>query len=675
MSSVLEVKARFENTLYKYFIGKKVAFLVFEMYILNAWEKYGVKRVTEDKNGFFFIQFTRATSLERVLEHGLWLICNAPFILRKWSPSYVLSKEELTFVLVWIKFHGIHISVFTVDGLSAIATLLGTLIMVDQALMETMMISIPNPASNGVSMHTIKVEYEWKPPRCETCLVFGHDDAHCPKRVIADLKNLSKHGGTSNDGFQTGQRKCIRDPLISKHGTRGNHSLLEQQVPNSVFQKKTSILMSNAFYALEDDNGKPMKSILRNPWESDDADVENGYDETATFVASTSLVTTMPTYEVPSPKSFVGLVIVAFTANGLSPMATKLGNPIFLDSYTSFMCLQSWGHMDYACALIDIRVGRELKDEMVIAIPNMEDDGDVLHSRVVEKSVNDGSRMDKGGNNGGIKNFIVSVKPKTQYCPKAKQPFEGMSNSLKKTPFVLGTGIKLRHMKLNACLVWLQLRGKLVLVDDDGNPFEKVDYPDDLGNDCEVEPVDTEMETFLASNSIVYVVVSVCDDCDVFNKIRELHVYVWKHGILAEASWVCMGRGSDECDFGQTFVGSKGNITEESVNQTVMACEWPNLVKVLRVDYRKDIKHLDNNKNPPGTSEGCGDPLEFDMKRSQNMLSDIDEDYERNDDEPSETIRRRSLPQMIPRYLGEIMEGRHSSPQQSPRARPQRQSI
>ncbi|GKC75595.1 putative polyprotein, partial [Tanacetum coccineum] len=208
---------------------------------------------------------------------------------------------------------------------------------VDQALMETMMISIPNPASNGVSMHTIKVEYEWKPPRCETCLVFGHDDAHCPKRVIADLKNLSKHGGTSNDGFQTGQRKCIRDPLVSKHGTRGNHSLLEQQVPNSVFQKKTSILMSNAFYALEDDNGKPMddlfddirkkvgvpprktgiwlsmkgeslsksgftshnpsdfltkeymKSILRNPWESDDADVENGYNETATFVASTSL--------------------------------------------------------------------------------------------------------------------------------------------------------------------------------------------------------------------------------------------------------------------------------------------------------------------------------------------------------------------------------------------------
>nr|GEW78447.1 reverse transcriptase domain-containing protein [Tanacetum cinerariifolium] len=57
----------------------------------------------------------------------------------------------------------------------------------------------------------------------------------------------------------------------------------------------------------------------------------------------------------------------------LSVMATKLGNPIMLDSYTSSMCLQSWGHMDYARALIDIKAYRELKKDMVIAIPNVED--------------------------------------------------------------------------------------------------------------------------------------------------------------------------------------------------------------------------------------------------------------------------------------------------------------
>ncbi|GKC36835.1 probable indole-3-pyruvate monooxygenase YUCCA10 [Tanacetum coccineum] len=70
--------------------------------------------------------------------------------------------------------------------------------------------------------------------------------------------------------------------------------------------------------------------------------------------------------------------------DGLSVMATKLGNPIMLYSYTSSMCLQSWGRMDYARALIYVRVDRELKEDMVIAIPNVEDDGEVLHTVRVE---------------------------------------------------------------------------------------------------------------------------------------------------------------------------------------------------------------------------------------------------------------------------------------------------
>ncbi|GJS25734.1 hypothetical protein Tco_0486354 [Tanacetum coccineum] len=43
------------------------------------------------------------------------------------------------------------------------------------------------------------------------------------------------------------------------------------------------------------------------------------------------------------------------------------------------------------------------------------------------------------------------------------------------------------------------LECKLVHVDDDGKPLEKVDYPDNLGSDDEVEPVDNEITIFLAS--------------------------------------------------------------------------------------------------------------------------------------------------------------------------------
>ncbi|GKA11243.1 leucine-rich repeat protein [Tanacetum coccineum] len=69
---------------------------------------------------------------------------------------------------------------------------------------------------------------------------------------------------------------------------------------------------------------------------------------------------------VPTWVKLHDILIVAFTKDGLSTMATELGR------------------LDYACALIDIRVDREIRDQMIIAIPNVKDDGEVLHTVRVE---------------------------------------------------------------------------------------------------------------------------------------------------------------------------------------------------------------------------------------------------------------------------------------------------
>ncbi|GKA60381.1 reverse transcriptase domain-containing protein [Tanacetum coccineum] len=183
----------------------------------------------------------------------LWLVLYSPMMMlglmgirehmemigNMMSPSSKLSKKELSSIPVWIKFHGVPVSAFVADGLSVIATRLGTSVMldsyivtkcmqswkhmdyvlalvdirVDQDLKSIMVISVPNPIKNGVTMHTIK-------------------------------------GGMSNDGFQTIQRKAL-------------YSLPNQQVPNFAYQKKTtSTLVSNTFFALEEDNGKPMDDLV-----------------------------------------------------------------------------------------------------------------------------------------------------------------------------------------------------------------------------------------------------------------------------------------------------------------------------------------------------------------------------------------------------------------------------
>ncbi|GKC93253.1 hypothetical protein Tco_1158695 [Tanacetum coccineum] len=75
-----EVSSRFTNTLYGYFIGKRLAFPLVENYVKNTWAKYGLKRVMLDES-FFFFQFETKEGMESVIENGSWLIRNILLIL------------------------------------------------------------------------------------------------------------------------------------------------------------------------------------------------------------------------------------------------------------------------------------------------------------------------------------------------------------------------------------------------------------------------------------------------------------------------------------------------------------------------------------------------------------------------------------------------------------------
>ncbi|GJV96428.1 putative reverse transcriptase domain-containing protein [Tanacetum coccineum] len=71
---------------------------------------------------------------------------------------------------------------------------------------------------------------------------------------------------------------------------------------------------------------------------------------------------------------FHDILITAFTKDGLSVNATKLGTSLMLD-YKTGMCLESWGRSSYARAMIELRVDVELKDTLVMDIPKLEGGG------------------------------------------------------------------------------------------------------------------------------------------------------------------------------------------------------------------------------------------------------------------------------------------------------------
>nr|GEX50764.1 hypothetical protein [Tanacetum cinerariifolium]GEZ90590.1 hypothetical protein [Tanacetum cinerariifolium] len=65
---------------------------------------------------------------------------------------------------------------------------------------------------------------------------------------------------------------------------------------------------------------------------------------------------------------WVAYHVVANYEDGLSAIATKLGTPLLLDSYTSDTCMQSWGRSSYARVMIELQVDVELKDN-ILAMP------------------------------------------------------------------------------------------------------------------------------------------------------------------------------------------------------------------------------------------------------------------------------------------------------------------
>nr|GEW42420.1 Ty3/gypsy retrotransposon protein [Tanacetum cinerariifolium] len=129
--SKVTIITRFDNTLHGYFIGKRIAFPTVEYYARYKWEKYGLARIMMNSKGFFFFKFNTSKGLEDALENGTWMIRNIPIILKKWSMNTRLSKEELTRILVWVKFHDVPLHVFSEHGITIIASQLGKPILFD----------------------------------------------------------------------------------------------------------------------------------------------------------------------------------------------------------------------------------------------------------------------------------------------------------------------------------------------------------------------------------------------------------------------------------------------------------------------------------------------------------------------------------------------------------------
>nr|GEV73918.1 retrotransposon protein, putative, Ty3-gypsy subclass [Tanacetum cinerariifolium] len=191
---------------------KKVAYHVVANYVRNTWGKYGlVRSLFSSSTGLFSFKFSSIDGFDAILKNGPWFIRNNPHILKKWHPDENLLKEDVSVIPVWVKLYGVPVTAFNEDGLSAIATKLVTPRMLDSYTSDMCMqswgrsiyarvmielqadvdlkgnivVAMPKIKREGHYTCNVRVEYEWKPPRCSS---FDND------------VEFGTNGGTSNLG-------------------------------------------------------------------------------------------------------------------------------------------------------------------------------------------------------------------------------------------------------------------------------------------------------------------------------------------------------------------------------------------------------------------------------------------------------------------------------------------
>ncbi|GKB26034.1 RNA-directed DNA polymerase, eukaryota [Tanacetum coccineum] len=257
-----------------------------------------------------FFKFGSKEGMEAILESGPWLIRNVPLVLKKWTPNANIMKEDVCNIHVWVKFHDVPITAFTEYGLSAIATKLGSPLMLD-SYTAAMCIDSWGRASYARAMIELKPYVDLRVTIVVIVPKFSDD---CPKKIVLDISKNSKMSRQPARGPPVGLKRKYtfvyrpvstkkRKRLMGIQRKRGGNQTPSTNATSVVakINKLERQMLDGNFFLLVDEHGKLLEMKVTNEAsasnpstymrdqlvQSDEDEVELPDDETSRYMSST----------------------------------------------------------------------------------------------------------------------------------------------------------------------------------------------------------------------------------------------------------------------------------------------------------------------------------------------------------------------------------------------------
>ncbi|KAL0294207.1 UNVERIFIED_CONTAM: hypothetical protein Sradi_6898700 [Sesamum radiatum] len=266
---VAQGSRRWQSTAVGYFLGRRPYFPQLEAFARANWK--GLQQVSATSNGFFFFRFKTTAFMEEVIEEGPWLFQGQPVVLQPWEQGMSLRRQKHLQVPVWIRIRHLPMEYWTEDGLSAVASGIGTPLYADK-----------------ITKNCLRLDFA----RVFSLLSLGHTANACPEMRVAKQrppvavyvqKRQSTEGGKSGEQddevakccgqVEVSGNTCPNQQDDNTGGDVANFSTTHRQnikpcpeVPKANAADFTSkgkeIIVYNSFAALESDEADGVLSTV-----------------------------------------------------------------------------------------------------------------------------------------------------------------------------------------------------------------------------------------------------------------------------------------------------------------------------------------------------------------------------------------------------------------------------
>ncbi|XP_058733882.1 uncharacterized protein LOC131605554 [Vicia villosa] len=187
-----------ENAVIIFALGESLSMHAVKGFMEKSWNFVSLPELYFNESGYFIARFKDADDQSKVMEQGPYFIYGKPLFLKYWTMDFELQADLLRVLPLWITLPNLPLHLWGKQSISKITSVLGKPITTDECTARKLRISyarvlvevdITRPVKDTIKIKDQsgkewdqKVEYEWRPKYCQTCLRIGHD---CAMKKVA----------------------------------------------------------------------------------------------------------------------------------------------------------------------------------------------------------------------------------------------------------------------------------------------------------------------------------------------------------------------------------------------------------------------------------------------------------------------------------------------------------